>query len=406
MTENQQNALIYLSEINYALIQEYRFDSIYEELASDKCDLLDKYTNAINDALTVFETESSTLTNDEIKECLENSLSKCDFEKPGQSGTKKAGKLQKRVNLALKNIKSNRPDFILYPAHSRIGLIPKGELTVIEIINPIDNHEYLEFKLQDSIENCLIKINNYHSFNKSKFISWSDDIRELLKGIIRIFSMILGHSDLRHVLFFSQHETFVGWNRRSYISSNGILSNNESFGCALPENKNFFEKIQSLNLVNVINSLTTQEFLDKTLAKNVLFAINRFNRAIESHDHCEAVVNLCSSLEAIANQLYSVNCCEKCGQKQVSKGLREFLNKQAFIKHKSLYQQGSNPINDFTKLYDLRSKVAHGSIDNNQIDALKIYMPKAISFVGTTLYILILNACTTKLNLSPKTIKC
>ncbi|HIF9332656.1 TPA: hypothetical protein ACX6RM_000894 [Photobacterium damselae] len=406
MTENQQNALIYLSKINYALIQEYRFDSIYEELTPDKCSLLDKYTNAINDALTIFEAESSTLTNDEIRECIENSLSKCDFEESGQSRAKKAGKLQKCVNLALKNLKSDRPDFILYPAHSRIGLIPKGELTVIEIINPTDSHEYLEFKLQDSIENCLIKINNYHSFNKSKFISWSDDIRELFKGIIRLFSLILGHSDLRHALFFSQYETSVGWNKKSYISSNGILSNNESFGCVLTENKNFFEKIKSLNLVTVINSLTTQEFLDKTLAKNVLFAIHQFNRAIESHDHCEAVVNLCSSLEAIANQLYSGNYCKICGQKQVSKGLRGFLNKQAFIKHKNLYQQSSNPIKDFTKLYDLRSKVAHGSIDNNQIDALKTYMPKAISFVGTTLYILILNACTTKLNLPLKTIKC
>lgn len=401
MNITQQNALIYLSETNYELIQKYRFNSIFGKLESEEYNLLEKYKEALTDAFTVFKCELETLRPNEIMECLENSLSENVFNHnhSDQTVTKRAGKLQKYVNSALKKLKNDKPDFIFYPAHSKVGLIPKGELTVIEIINPTDSPEYIKFQPKYTIENCLVKINNYHSFNKSKFISWSEDIRELFKGIIRLFSVLCGHTDVRHVLFFYQHETSSGWNNRSYISRNGVLGNFESFDSVAPERKDFFENIKSGNLVTVINSLTTQEFLDNTLAKNVQFALSRFNRAIESHDNCEAIVNLCTSLEAIANQLYRTNICKECESKQVSKGLKEFLNERAFNKHINLYPKEINPTEEFRDIYTLRSKITHGSIEKKHTEILKNYMPKAIKFVGITLYILILNACTTGFNL-------
>ncbi|MHC0042482.1 hypothetical protein ACGDLY_004345 [Vibrio campbellii] len=396
MNKNQLNALIYLNNINYSLIQKKRFNSLLGQLDYEGNKLLKEYNKVLADASTIFKSELGTLSSTDITECLENELAK---KGPYQTSSdeapaKIAGKLQKRVNSALRKLINDKPDFILYPAHSRFGLIPEGELSVIEIIKPTESSEYIDFRPEGSLENCLIKIRNYHSFSKSKFLSWSRDIIEIFQGFIRVFSVISGNSDARHVLFFYQHEASYGWRDRSYISRNGTLEKNEVFNCVNPESNCLFENLKSTNLVTVINALTSQKLLGNTLANNVRFALSRFNRAIESHDDCEAIVNLCSSLEAIANQLYTKDICEKCGAKKVSEGLKAFLDANAF-QQTDLYAKDFNPTNEFKIIYSLRSKVVHGSLNRNDVDILRDYLPKATMFVAMTLYILMLNACTT-----------
>ncbi|GIU19966.1 MULTISPECIES: HEPN domain-containing protein [unclassified Shewanella] len=396
MNQTQQDALIYLSKVDYEIIQERSFNLLLGQLDSEGCELLKEYNKALTDASTVFKCELGILRPDEITECLENELSKKEsfLANSDKAPAKIVGKLHKRVNSALSKLKDDKPDFILYPAYSRFGLIPKGELSVIEIIDPTDNSEYIDFRPEGAIENSLVKIRNYHSFSKSKFLSWSKGIIEVLQGIVRVFAVVSGYTDIRHVLFFYQHETSYGWKDRSYISKNGILENIEAFGCVAPEYHYLFENLKSANLVTVVNSLTTQEFLDNTLANNVQFALSRFNRAIESHDDCEAIVNLCTSLEAISNQLYPADICKTCSSKKVSEGLKAFLNANAF-QQAGLYGKSINPMKEFSTIYSLRSKVAHGSLNKSDAEVLKTYMPKATMFVAITLYNLMLNACTT-----------
>lgn len=396
MNKTQQSALIYLSKVNYKLVEKERFNSFFGQLDPKAHHLLNDYRKNLGDALEVFKSELSTLKRDELTECLENALAKKEFDQDifDDDLDKVAGKLQKKVNIELLALKGDRPDYVLYPAFSRFGLIPKGELTVVEVMEPKEIIEYSNFRTEDALDNCLVKIKNYHSFSKSKFLGWSKDIKDIFHGVIRVYAAFNSYSDARHILFFYKHETSYGWKDRAYMSKNGTLENNEVFGSVLPEFHCLLEKLKSQNLIVVLNSLMSQEFLDNSLANNVRLSLGRFNRAIESHDDCEAIVNLCSSLEAIANQLYSIDTCDKCESKKVMAGLRAFLDTNAFLQ-KKLYSADIEPMQEFNKIYHLRSKIVHGSIKRSDIDILRCYMPKAVKFVATTLYILLLNACTT-----------
>lgn len=396
MNKNQQNALIYLSEINYDLVQDKRFNSFLGQLDPEDHKLLEDYGKALDDAFTVFKSELGTLRRDEITECLENALVKKEAarNKLEESPTKTASRLQKQVNKALRTLKEDKPDFILYPAFSRFGLIPKGELSVVEIIEPTESPKYIDLRPENALENCLVKIKNFHSFSNSRFLAWSKDIIDIFQGFIRVFAVVSGYSDARHILFFYQHETSYGWKDRAYISKNESLKNNEVFGCRPPEFHCLLENLKSANLVVILDSLMSQVFLDDSLANNVRFALSRFNLAIESHEDCEAIVNLCSSLEAIANQLYSEKSCAGCGSKKVLEGLRSFLDTNAF-RRTDLYSTGIEPIKEFNAIYTLRSKITHGSLKRSDADTLRGYMPKAFRFVAMTIYILLLNAYTT-----------
>lgn len=393
MNQNQQNALIYLSKIDFAVVKKERFNSFLGQLTPEGHNLLEDYGKNLDCALKVFKSELCTLKFDEITECLETSLAKKEFDQVNskESTVEVAGKLQKQVNKALRVLKDDKPDYVLYPAFSRMGLIPKGELSVVEVIESTENSKYIDFRPEEELDNCLVKIKNYHSFSKSKFLTWSKDIKDIFQGVIRVFTVVAGYSDARHILFFYKHETSYGWKDRFYTSKNGILENHEIFGGVSPEIHDLFEKLKLQDLVVVLDSLMAQDFSDESLANNVRFALGKFNRAVENHDDCEAIVNLCSSLEAIANLLYPEDMCGKCGSKKVLAGLRVFLDNNAF-RRKDLYSTGIDPMKEFNTIYDLRSKVAHGSLKRSDADALVCYMPKAFKFVAITLYILLLNA--------------
>ncbi|WP_412500770.1 hypothetical protein [Shewanella chilikensis] len=393
MNISQQKALISLSEKNYDLIQEKRFNKLIGKLDSEDILRLKEYDEALKSAFAVFKKEFDTLRYDDIKMCLENTLVKeehCQGELDERIA-KRAGRLQKKVNNALRELMQNKPDFILYPAFSRFGLIPKGELSVIEIIDPTECSKYIDFRPDEALENCLVKINNHHSFSRSRFLAWSKDMIDIFQGVIRLFSVVNGCSDVRHILFFYQYEMSGSWQERFYVSRNDSLENNEIFSFPRPKIHRFLEHLKTANLVVVLDSLLSQEFLDDSLANNVRFALSRFNRAIESHDDCEAIVNLCSSLEAISNKLYPKNVCEKCDSQKVSEGLKNFLNLNAF-QQTGIYYNGIDPMKVFNQIYDLRSKIVHGSLKRNEADTLKGYMPKAFRFVATTIYILLQNA--------------
>ncbi|MBO1897726.1 hypothetical protein HNW13_018470 [Shewanella sp. BF02_Schw] len=393
MNINQQNALIFLSYISYDLVKENQFNSLFGIHTSIENNLLRDYREALDEAFAVFKNELVNLKRDEIMECLENALVKKDIflAKIDESPAKTAGRLEKLVKKELKRLKEDKPDFILYPAFSRIGLIPKGELSVVEIIDPTEIPLNIEFRPPNALENCFVKIINYHSFSYSKFLSWSNDVIDIFQAFIRVFGVANGYSDARHMLFFSQQETSYGSKGRIYISRNESISNNDYFYFLPSEFHCFLEKIKSVNSVVILDSLMTQFFLDNSLANNVRFALNRFNRAIESHDDCEAIVNLCSSLEAIANELYPEKVCELCESKKVLEGLRGFLNTNAF-RRTDLYSLGIKPMVEFNALYSLRSRITHGSLKRSDTDILRGYMPKAFTFVAETIYILLQNA--------------
>ncbi|MEO9509436.1 MAG: hypothetical protein ABJG28_09625, partial [Nonlabens ulvanivorans] len=112
-------------------------------------------------------------------------------------------------------------------------------------------------------------------------------------------------------------------------------------------------------------------------------------------DDCNSIVNLCSSLESISNKLYPEDICEICDAKKVMKGLKDFLATNAFIKN-NLYPSDIQPMEELIFLYNIRSKIVHGSLKTSELRILKNYIPKAIIFVGITLYILILNSYITK----------
>lgn len=396
MNKAQQNGLIYLSKVNFEFVKKERFNSFLGQLTPEGHNLLEDYGKSLDLALEVFKSELCTLKLDEITECLETLLVKKEFVqiKSHESPVKVAGKLQKQVNKALQVLKDDKPDYVLYPAFSRLGLIPKGELSVVEVIESTENPKYIDFRPEDELENCLVKIINHHSFSKSKFLAWSKDIKETFQGFIRVFTVVEGYSDARHALFFYKHETSYGWKDRFYTSKNGTLENNEVFVGVSPEFHCLFERLKSENLVIVLDSLMSQEFLENSLANNVRFGLGRFNRAVESHDDCEAIVNLCSSLEAIANQLYPEDICGKCDSIKVLAGLKNFLGTNAF-RRTDLYSSDIEPMKEFNTIYKLRSKIAHGSLKRSDADTLRCYMPKAVKFVAMTLYILLLNACIT-----------
>jgi hypothetical protein len=396
MKQTQQNALIYLSKVNFDFVKKERFNSFLGQLTPEGHNLLENYRKNLDCALKVFKSELCTLKLDEITECLETSLAKKEFDQVNShvSPTNVAGKLEKQVNKALKVLKDDKPDYVLYPAFSRMGLIPKEEFSVVEVIEPTENPEYIDVRPEDELENCLFKIKNHHSFSKSKFLTWSKDIKEIFQGFIRVFTVVEGYSDARHILFFYKHETFYGWKDKLYTSKNGIMENHEIFGGVSPEIHCLLERLKSQNLAVVLDSLMSQDFLDNSLANNVRFALGKFNRAVENHDNCEAIVNLCSSLEAIANQLYPEDKCGQCDSKKVLAGLKTFLDTNAF-RRKDLYSADIEPMEEFNAIYKLRSKIAHGSLKRSDADTLTCYMPTAFKFVAMTLYILLLNACTT-----------